>query len=503
LAARAVRKVSNVRAMKLTTPVTLLVCLHLSGAAAFARAAQAPPPPAAPEPPLPPAPPAPPPPAAPEPPAAQAPPAAPAPTPPKLANVLSKFSATLYGFVEADSIYDSTQSFNDLAGNAQIAKDGTYAGDHPRMTLGGRNTRIGFRFKGPDSDDVKTTAQMEFDFLGNQSPTVTSEAQTWASPILRVRHLNLKIETPFVDILAGQSWMLFGWQTYFHPGAVQIQGLPGQVFSRGPQLRLSHVFKTSPVNVELAVAAARPPQKNAGTPDGQGGLKITINDWKGVRTMGSAGTAADALGIGVSGVVRQFKLPEFTPTPVNQASKTGWGVSIDGLIPIVPATLDHRENALTLTGSFVKGTGIADLYTGLTGGVAFPTLPNPTMATPAPAYTADVDAGLVTFDAAGTLRTVDWQSYIVGLQYYLPVGGLWIAANYSAMKSDNIDEGITGAGLARLTKKSQFADGNLFLDVNPAVRVGLEYAYFEQTFADAAATKAKNHRVQLSFFYIF
>src|SRR5205085_11988029 len=247
----------------------------------------------------------------------------------------------------ADSIFDSTQSLNDLAGNAQIAKSGTYAGEHARMTFGGRNSRIGFRFKGPENETVKSSAQIEYDFLGNQSPTVTSEAQTWASPVPRIRHLNLKIETPFVDVLAGQSWMLFGWQTYFHPAAVEIQGLPGQVFTRGPQLRLSHVFKTDPVNIELAVAAARPPQKNSGTPDGQGGLRLTVNDWKGVHTMGSAATAADALGIGVSGVVRQFKLPELSAAPVNQVTKTGWGVSIDGLIPVTRASLDHRENALT------------------------------------------------------------------------------------------------------------------------------------------------------------
>jgi hypothetical protein len=486
--------------MKLTTPIAI-VCFQLCGSmVALAQPPEPsppPPPPAAPAEPMPPPPPPPP-----------APPPAPLPPPPPAApktfSVSSKFSASLYGFVEADSIFDSTQSLNDVPGNAQIARSGTYAGDHSRMTFGVRNSRIGFRFKGPDTDDVKTSAQLEMDFGGNQNAPGTSEAQTWASSIFRVRHMNVKIETPFVDILAGQSWMLFGWQTYFHPAAVQIQGLPSQVFSRGPQLRLSHVFKTSAVNAELAVAAARPPQKNSGTPDGQGGLKLTFNDWKGVRTMGSAGTAADALGIGVSGVVRQLKLPEFNGMPVNQVKKTGWGVSIDALIPVVPASLDHRENALTLTGSFVKGTGIADLYTGLTGGTSFPAVPNPTMATPAPTYTPDIDNGLVTFDAAGNLRTINWQSYMVGLQYYLPPEGhVWVAVNYSAMTSDNIDEGITGANLIRLTKKSMFVDGNLFWDATPAVRIGAEYAFTQNTFADAAATKAKNHRGQLSFFYIF
>src|ERR1700722_5946557 len=36
--------------------------------------------------------------------------------------VFGKWATTFYGFVEADTIYDSTQSFNDGAGNAQVAR---------------------------------------------------------------------------------------------------------------------------------------------------------------------------------------------------------------------------------------------------------------------------------------------------------------------------------------------------------------------------------------------
>ena len=35
--------------------------------------------------------------------------------------VMTKFGATFYGFAEFDAIWDSTQSFNDLAGNSLIA----------------------------------------------------------------------------------------------------------------------------------------------------------------------------------------------------------------------------------------------------------------------------------------------------------------------------------------------------------------------------------------------
>jgi hypothetical protein len=431
------------------------------------------------------------------------PPPAPAPAAPAAAPVpvmSAKFAAEIYGFVEFDSITDSTQSFVDLAGNGAIAR-GNYAANHHRTMFGVRNSRIGFKFKGPDSEWLKTSAQMEMDFLGNQpgTPPAFSEAGYFVNPTFRIRHFMLKMETPIVDIMAGQYWQLFGWQSYFHPNTVDLQGVPGQIYSRSPQVRVGHTFKTDAVNVDLAVAAVRPAERDSSTPDGQAGLRILVNGWKGMRTAGGAGTAADSLAIGVSGVYRHFQLPEYLATPTASSTINGKGISIDALIPVIPGSMDHRGNSLTLNGSFVNGTGISDLYTGLTGGITFPNLANPTNANPAPMYTPDVDNGMVVYDANGQLHSIDWQSYLVGIQYYLPpTGHVFVSANYSAMKSNNI---TNYAPPAKVFNKSAWADGNLFVDLNKAVRIGLEYAWFHQTYGDGV--KVTNHRGQLSAFYIF
>jgi len=344
---------------------------------------------------------------------------------------------------------------------------------------------------------LATSAQLEMDFLGNQ-PAV-SEAAFIANPTFRFRHFNLKLETPYVDVLLGQYWQLFGWQSYFHPSTVAIQGVPGQIYSRSPQIRLSHAFKQDPVTVEVAVAASRPPQRNSATPDGQFGLRAQLNQWKGVHSMGSTGTAIDPLALGVSAVVRRFDLPEFSATPKNDVSRNGWGISIDALLPVLPAHGNQRGNALTLNGSVVTGAGIADLYTGLTGGVSFPALPNPGMVMPAPVYTPDVDNGLIVFDANGELHTIQWTSVLFGVQYYLPPDGkIFVSSNYSFMQSDNA---AANGRAAAVFKESKWADGNLFFDLNAAVRLGLEYSWFNQTYADG--TDTTNHRVQLSGFYIF
>ena len=454
------------------------------------------------------------------------PPPPPAPAPSPLANVMTKFGATFYGFAELDAIWDSTQSFNDLAANNAIAHTPAataammtpatpYAANHGRTQFGARNSRLGFKLKGPDSDMIKTSGVVEADFLGNQPqsnptpvapagtsgiPTV-SEGSFYTSPAFRMRHYYFKMETPFVDLLAGQYWVLFGWQSMFHPNTVEIQGVPGQIYSRTPQIRLSKTIKTDPINVEIAASAARPVQRDSEVPDGTVGVRLAFNGWKGMHTMGAAGSQIDAASIGFSTIGRYFKVPNFAASPTSTVSINGYGYSFDALIPLIPASdAMHPDNALTFTGSFVYGQSIADLYTNLSGGASVGSLPNnPTTMAPQN-YPQDVDNGLIGFTSTGVLRAIRWESFILGLQYYLPTPNrMFISANYSHMYSSDIS--ALGATSAKLFNKSDWADANLFVDANAAVRFGLEYAYFHQNYLDGST--AKDNRIQFSAFYIF
>ncbi|HEX2686495.1 MAG TPA: hypothetical protein VHN14_07750 [Kofleriaceae bacterium] len=418
--------------------------------------------------------------------------------PAKAPAVTSKWDTTLYGFVEGDTIYDSTQGLNDNAGNSAVPRKGSYAGNHGQTTMGARNSRIGYRISAPAVDDIKASAQLEMDFVGNQPPGI-SESAFFASATFRVRHLNVKLETPIVDVLIGQSWQLFGWQTLYQPATVQIQGIPGEVFSRSPQIRLSKKLACDPVSLELAVAAARPPQRASATPDGQAGIKLNLDSVKAFHTAGSTGTALDSASIGVSVVGRRFAVDEFTAAPHSQVVRNGYGLSIDALIPVVPATKEHHDNALTLLGSFVTGAGTADLYSGLSGGVSQPALPNPGMTTPAPTYTPNIDNGLALFSADGTLHPMQWTSYLVGAQYYLPPSGkVFLAANYSHTSSGNAH--AFGAA-TKVFDQQDWADGNLFVDLTPAVRLGLELAWINQTYVNG--TEGTNYRAQFSGWLIF
>ncbi|HTP30148.1 MAG TPA: hypothetical protein VMK12_31390 [Anaeromyxobacteraceae bacterium] len=424
----------------------------------------------------------------------------PSPTTPPLAFVRSKFETELYGFMELDTILDSTQSFNEPAGNAAIAEPQTYAGRHGRLMISDRHSRLGLKIAAADFHGVKASALVEVDFLGNQPSTVT-EFAFFSYGTLRMRHFLVKLETPVVDVLLGQWWALFGWQNLFFPSSLQVQGMPGQLFQRIVQLRLSHLFKSDPVSLEIAAAAVRPPQRDSWAPDGQAGLRLLVNRRRGVRTIAATLTQVDALAVGVSGTVRRFSVPQFSATPTSNVATAGWGIAVDSLIPLLSGSLEARSNALTFTGSFMRGAGIADLYTGFAGGglVTFPPLPNPTGASPAPTYTSGVDNGLVTFGPDGRLHPVGWQGFILGLQYYLPPAGrLWLTGVYSQMHMTNA--GTLGVASTVYTKSS-FLSADLFWDATPALRFGAGYAWFRQQYARGSI--ARNSRFQFSTYYLF
>ncbi|HTJ45952.1 MAG TPA: hypothetical protein VL463_27800 [Kofleriaceae bacterium] len=414
----------------------------------------------------------------------------PAPKPEDPVPVVGKWSPQLYGFMQLLSIWDSTQSFTEQAGNGAIAKDGTYAGDRGRSQISARHSRVGFKLKAPEYDGIKTSAQVEFDFFGNQPPG-TSEASFYSNATPRLRHYFMKMESSTIDLLFGQTWQLFGWQGFAHPSTVEIQGVPGQPYGRVQQMRASKTIKSDAWALDLAAAASRPANRNSVVPDFEAGVRFTAPKWTAWRTAGATGQSLDAGGLGVSGIVRQLRVVDFANAAQNDHA-TGWGVSIDALVPVIGATKEKHAGALTLTGSFVLGQGIADQFSGLSGGATFP-------APMAPAtYTPDIDNGLVTFDTTGALTAIKWQSIIAGAQWYAS-SKAWLSVNYSQMSSSNI--GSLGLAPGKVFSSSRWADANVFYDVTPAMRVGAEYEYFMQHYEDGA--EPVNHRLQLTALYIF
>ncbi len=423
-----------------------------------------------------------------------------------LSFVLGKWSTTMYGFVEADGIWDSTRSFNDIAGSGQVARSGTIRGDNSRFMMSVRNSRIGFRLRAPETHGIRASAKLEMDFLGTElpigagQPYFGSEGAYFTNPTFRIRHFNLKLETPIVDVLIGQSWQLLGWQGMYQPNTVEYQGVPGELYARTPQLLVQKTIKTHAVTVDVAAALARPVQRDSSVPDGQAGVRLAINQWTGWTTNGSTGTNLQPASIALTGNVRKISVDEWSAAPKNTVDKWASAMAVDLFVPVLPGTKTKKANVLSLTGEFAYGYGDSDFYTGLSGGVTFPAPPNPTGASPAPTYPQNIDNGIATYDLAGGLHTIQWTSFFVGAQYYLPIldGRVWVSGNYSHIGSNNTQF----YGAASKTRSSEdWFDANVFADLTRAVRFGVEYAHIDDHYNDGAT--ATNHRVQLSAFYIF
>jgi hypothetical protein len=414
---------------------------------------------------------------------------------------VGKWKTTLYGYAQADMMYHSTQSFPDFSSNFAVARPDTYAAKHGRFSATIRDTRIGLRIQPPSIGSVRVSGVIETDFLG---PTGTigssiSEAGYFVNANLRIRHAFLKMETPIVDVMFGQYWDLFGWQPNYFPTVVQWPGLVGELFSRTIQLRLSHTFKTDPVNVEIA-AAVRSAERDAGVPGGQGGLRIVFNKWTAWHTGYLTATNLTPASIGLSGDVREIRVPEFSDKPQKSNSALGGGFAANAYLPIIPAKKDKKDNSLSLVGEFVTGRAINDMYTGLTGGMANAALPNPTGATPAPTYTSPLDAGLAVYDAQGRLHLPRWTTFLVGLEYYLPfVGGR--AAIFANFSHSQLHDAKTYANPAKVRDHENFYEAGFLVDPHESVRFALDYAHIDDVYADGV--KAKNESVQLSGFLFF
>jgi len=404
----------------------------------------------------------------------------------------------LYGFVELDAIHDSTQSFFEASLNAPVMPRGTYAGDYGRTQFTAKNSRIGLTVVAPTYRGLSSSAHINFDFFGVE-PTEVTENDFYVVGTMRLRHAYYRLRTPVIDLLAGQHPQLFGWGgAGFYPGTVAFLGTVGQVYHHAPQLRLSKILGENFI-VEPAVAASRPAQRDSEIPDLEGGIRFAYKNWLGRTIQGNDRPEVVPLSLGVSGIWRHFAVAEYRELPRRPIKTTGWGAAVNAFIPVLRASdATDFSNCLTLTGEFSIGSGVADRYSLLTGGGKFPALPNPQGLVLAPLYVPNADSGLVTFDPDEKLKTIDWQAFVVGVQYYLPVPvvRIWVTGLYARLESDNLKALTPLTNHGAIFTKAEYMDGSLFVGVTPDIHFGLSLQVTEQQRGNGA--KPRNTRVHLA-----
>ena len=376
--------------------------------------------------------------------------------------VFARWSATLYGFFESDYIFDSTQSYTDLAGGALIAHPGTYAADHPRMQFSLRNTRIGLRLRAPEYREIRASARVETDLVGDwASPSYSgasgqpSENQFFTSPGLRIRHAYVKVETLVVDVLAGQT--LTPVRLAARLPAEHAGGAGRLLADRaGAALRDLH-RQERPTRRRHRGHATAPARLRH--PRGRSCHPLRRHRRTGIQTLGATGATISPASLTISGDVRGFSVANY-PTggtvaapslkSTSGVSEMGGAVALDAFIPLVRATKNDMGDALSFMGELVYGQGMGDLYAGLTSGLGVPALVPVPAGSPAgivstTPYNPQIDPGFVSVDGVGNVSVIEWQTIRLGLQYTLPRldGKMWIAANYANVSAPNAPSLVT------------------------------------------------------------
>jgi hypothetical protein len=275
---------------------------------------------------------------------------------------------------------------------------------------------------------------------GAQVGSTISENAYYNSPTFRVRHAYLTLRNPYVDVLAGQTFDVFGFQNFYT--VTSLLGIPNQVSTRTAQFRLSRTFGAGRTDL-----ARRRPRGGAAGAARFAGPRRRCGAFASRSTAGRASRrrvprspsrrrfrSPCQASAGSSSSTRSRRRPRRRRT-TPRAGACRWTCSRPSSRRCTPTTAGNRAS---IVGSFVIGTGIADLISA-GGNARFPTLPNSMQYNPPPAYTADIDNGLVTFDLFGVAHTIDWYAFKGGLQYYLPGGGrLLLAGNFTPAHSNNL-----------------------------------------------------------------
>jgi len=412
--------------------------------------------------------------------------------------VVSKYKVSLYGFAEADLQWDSTQSCQEYCSNFPIQRPGTYRGEHNRLVFSPRDSRIGIRFAAPEEHGIRQSGLLELDFLG---PTATSEQGTWTNPVFRIRSAYYKLETSLVDLQVGQTGNMFGWGYAYLVTGAQWPGLPGQMYQRTPQIRVSKTIRTDALTADLAVAAERPVQMDSSVPEGVAGVRLSFNKWIGYHMLFLTTPLVQPASIAVTGDVRGFRFSEFSTNPHVSNFRTGGGISIDAFLPIIPATKASHDNALSLSGELVIGKGTSDMYTVLSnaspGNAAIPpAMPGGTPGT----YVPNFDPGFAAYDATGHIELIQWTSYMLGVEYYPPGldGRLGLSANHGHMESSNAKK---FGDPTKTRDHEDFYAAGVFFEPTKQTRVGIDFGYYGDHYVDGVS--ATNYSVMQSSWLFF
>jgi hypothetical protein len=375
-------------------------------------------------------------------------------------SATSRWDVTIGGFVKADFgwadqgvgadyTYASRYSYaNPVTGVINENRTDRYNAVY--MAAG--ETRLSLAIKGPDAWTAKTSAYIEGEFTG-----ATGSASTYG--LFRLRHAFMKMDWAKWSLLFGQTWD--NWGVIFPDLLGRNEGVPMRRGVRAPQIRLTNTINP---NWNWYIMLFQPNANAQGTWNGSTDdyARSNIPQIAGELTWqtdkcGKIGN--DQLMLAVSGMVGAEK-PTYkdpiTPGTWSSASNvTTWGAALKGFIPIIPEKKGDKSMSLFLKGQFLYGQNWRVFSQ--VGADAMP-------------YDQDMTGPGVSYVAPTAY------AWYAQMGFYF-TDKLWANLYYGQVKNNLSYQYMWASGITNGIRTHQQWSANVIYDVNPAIRMGLQYTY--------------------------
>ena len=454
--------------------------------------------------------------------------------PPGYTTMMGKWVTTMYGFVQMDTVYDSSNSYNNWPFNSaplSATADGKTGAagsqlNSSRFGMDVNNSRIGFALSSPVYNGYKIRALLEMDFLANPGESLSTGDGYVTNPIFRIRHFFFDVTTPsWGNVLVGQYWSLFGEQPYNIQNNLQIAPGPGTAYGRFPQIRWYKNLHLSDSGVMLEPAAAvmMPVSMQSSLPAFTEALKLSDSNLMTELMIGDTGKGQFPASLSISGIETYYSgYNGGNPLNSNKQAITSYGNSASGtgfnswtaagavdlILPIIPIKDGKPGNNLTLQAEYTWGQGDAWQFPNLSFGLG--------------GQSVNVVGNNASWAGNGVVmdngfEPLDIQTYNADLQYYFPddartsvVLGIAVdnASNLQQIANVVGPTNLGGGGpnaspytYLQPDTHLTFAYVDLWHDFTPAVRAGLEFGQYDAVYAGGA--NALDNRVMMSWFYLF
>lgn len=358
-----------------------------------------------------------------------------------------------------------------------------------------RRSRLGLTALLPDQENWPARFYVEFDFMGNRNSRSVFGAEDFyfTEPSFRFRHYYFTVEHGGWQILAGQTWSLFGWQPTYRTATVSAPAGPGVLSQRHRQFTAIKSFKPEEsLHWQLGLSFGSASEKAGGIPNVDLGVKLIQPQLRGLFSPANGQVRAEPLSLALSSTYRKFATGAINATSQNLHKMTAYAGALNMLIPLIPVRDGHAQS-LTFTAEGSLGSGYGGSLSGWSGNL--PQFPYSTES-----IETHLNKGYGGFDAQGKFHLFQLRTWSSQLQYHF--AKTWITTvGYSQLQALNVRGlGPVPPGFTAYDHVSMgFA--NLMHDLSDQLRAAIEYSYLTTDYIDS--THQYVIRYQANLYYRF